>query len=757
MQYSPKELLHTAYLHCWGVILMKRKVRLGVGLMSSSAVVALLTASPAMAQTAAPETNASGQKDPLVLEEVIISSDRQNSYSADLVQAGSFHGAKQLDTPLTVNVIPQEVLQSQQVSDLLGALKNTAGVSDSQVSPVIYSNLAIRGITVNNTGNYRLNGSLPIVNMITMPVEAFERVEALKGASALYYGFTTPSGIVNLTMKRPTTDTFIEVDQIDDSHGSVGAHTDVSGTYGMFGFRVNALDQIVNDGTTYVSGHRSYITGAFDIKPTNDLTLSVDAIHNEQHLVEPAAVKLVAPASTLTNYYPTVALPPLLDPKVNLGPAWGYNVTQEDNILLHAGYKISNTWTASADFGVSNLTRNRDFSYFTPTNLVTGAGTIGVNENNQRYENTNFRVEMAGAFYTGPIVHEVLFGVSENLRDTVGPTIATTNTCNGIVGCPQNYFNPVSIPQNVFSVNQASFATQRIFDLGEYVFDHIKYDDWLQFLVGVRNAEYHQYTLGTTASSVHTYPISYSYGAVVKPLSWISLYADYMQGLETTAAGPQTTTNPGVQLPPAESEQREAGAKIEITPGLLFQGAYFDINRAAAYTNGQNTWVLDGRQRYRGGEVSLTGEVTKDLSVYLSAQDLDAVQISGAPTIITVSKGVTTVAPTIVGKVPDGTPQVTWSLAGEYRLTQFVPGLAFTFGAYYVDKRAVNAANQNWAPAYTTFDMGGSYVANIYDHPVTFRINANNITDARYWVGTSGLYLSESVPATVKFSISSVF
>ena len=64
-----------------------------------------------------------------VLEEIVVSGDRKDSYSADLVQAGSFRGARQLDTPLTINVIPDALIQAQQAQGLLDALRNTAGVS----------------------------------------------------------------------------------------------------------------------------------------------------------------------------------------------------------------------------------------------------------------------------------------------------------------------------------------------------------------------------------------------------------------------------------------------------------------------------------------------------------------------------------------------------------------------------------------------------------------------------------------------------
>ncbi len=87
-------------------------------------------------------------------------------------------------------------------------------------------------------------------------------------------------------------------------------------------------------------------------------------------------------------------------------------------------------------------------------------------------------------------------------------------------------------------------------------------------------------------------------------------------------------------LPAATSKQTEGGIKIEPLRGLLFQAAYFNIDRASTYVNSQNVYVEDGRARYRGTELSLTGEITPQLSIYASGLILDAKQISGAATVI---------------------------------------------------------------------------------------------------------------------------
>lgn len=718
--------------------------------------IATLLATGASAQTGAPAAGAEEDRFP-VLEEIIVTADRKYSYSADLVQAGSFRGARQLDTPLTINVIPQEVLQSQQAQGLLDALRNTAGVTSSQTSPTVYNNLAIRGINVENRGNYRLNGSLPIINLTDLPLEDKDRVEALKGASALYYGFTTPSGVINLTMKRPTDLPMVTTTVTGNSHGAAGGHVDASGTYGMFGARVNAVYARVDNGINYTRGDRSLIAGAFDFKPIDDLTISLDVEHINKDVVEPAIFRFTQPASTAANPYPTIVLPPLLDPSTNFGPDWGNNKTWETNILGHVNWKINEAWAATVDYGTSELERTRRFSYLIPSNISTGAGLLNVGLQKSRFKNENVRGEIAGAFFTGPLEHELLVGASRNIRDQFSPATQNIDCRGGISAratpatCAQNFLTPHSIIETPMP---ASFTanTTRIDDIGYYAFDRVKYDEWLSLLVGVRKSDYTESVRGG-AETFHATPTSVSYGAVVKPWSSVSLYGTYIEGLESTPGAPSTAVNAGAQLPATESTQYEGGVKVEPYRGLLLQAAYFDITRAATFVNGANVYVQDGEFRYRGMELSLTGEVTEELSVYASAMFLKAKQQSGAPT--QTLNGV--FSPTIVGKRVENTPKTTLSLAAQYKLDEWVEGLSVNGGAYYTGNRAINPLNQAFIPSYTLYNLGAAYQLELEEQPVTLRVNADNITNKRYWSSTGALLLAQGAPRTIKFSMSTTF
>lgn len=108
---------------------------------------------------------------PTLLEAVVVTGERAQSFGSTRVQVGAFRDQNALDVPLTNNVVTREVLDSQGARTIFGALRNTAGVTRSQLSDSTYDNIAIRGVLVENRGNYRLNGSLPIVNLIDIPLE----------------------------------------------------------------------------------------------------------------------------------------------------------------------------------------------------------------------------------------------------------------------------------------------------------------------------------------------------------------------------------------------------------------------------------------------------------------------------------------------------------------------------------------------------------------------------------------------------------
>ncbi len=655
-------------------------------------------------------------------QDIVVTADRRDSFGTDYVQVGTFRDARLIDTPLTVAIMPKSLLDAQQARSLNDAVRNTAGVSQAQINTSIFSNLAVRGITLNNFTNVRWNGVLPVVNLVEQPIESKDRIEVLKGAAGLYYGFATPSGIVNLVTERPTATPVTRVELQGDANGSIGMNTDISRRFGTAGVRVNAGTGILQTGVRRTDGTRSFVTGAFDWTPVDGVQILLDAEYIAKSITEPTEFSLTAVNGTIT-------LPPLPSPRQNLGADWMQARGRETNLLARANYDFAPGWRFAGAVGRSYLTRDRAYSSFGRYDPVTGNGTLTVaRTTGNDYTNVVYRGDLSGTIRTGPIEHSLLAGVAFQTRDGDVPTAVRRNFA-------QNLYAPVLIPYQPMAPRIIPNPT-RTEDLGVYVFDRASWGDWLQATIGWRKT---RYTDVSRTSSYKVTPDTLSYGLMLKPVRWVSAYANYIEGLEPGPIAQQIANNAGEILPAAVSRQKEAGVKIAPLAGLLLTGTYFHIARPSAYLNSANVFVQDGEAVYEGGEFSAVGELGRQLSITASAMTLSARQRTGAASV--------------VGKRIENAARFSGSIFAEYRLSA-VPGLSLSAGMFRVGRRAVNALNQGYAPGYTTFDLGAAYRFVLLGRDATLRAYGDNITDRRYWASTGSGLLAQGLPRTVKLSLS---
>lgn len=658
------------------------------------------------------------------LPAVSVVGERTGSFKSNSVQVGTFRDMNPLDIPQTSNVVTRDVLDAQAANTLFGALRNTAGVTRSQLNGSTYDNIAIRGILVENRGNYRLNGSLPVINLIDIPLENKERVEVLKGASSLYYGFVPPSGIVNLVTKRagksPVTDFAVSANH----YGGASVHADISRRFGdqqQFGARVNLVGGREDIGVDNYSGDRQLASVAFDFRATKDLSFKLDLEHYRKDVSEQAAIRLP------TAVGGAITLPNVPDAKRNLASEWHKYNAKATNFLLRTDYLLSDNWSVLLEAGKASAERDRHFSEFRDYSLTSGNGTLRTFfGRDQSFDNENYRAELLGRLPGKQITHELTFGYTANQRSSESGNSAPT------IDRPQNLYNPSPIaPLSPAFTNPSVPST--INDNGWYLSDRILIGEKWQAMVGVRSS---QYESKTATSRYETDEINPSASLVYKPTSKLSVYASYIEGAEESGQAPLNRANAGEWLPAAVAKQKELGVKAEIAQGVLLQAAYFDIKRPSTTVDATNRFVLNGLAQYRGLELAASGEVNKQLSIIASAQILDAKQLNQANAAT-------------YDKTPENTPKHTASLFGEYRL-QSVPGLALNGGLFFVGQRPVNNENQANLESYTTLSIGARYSTKIGGKPTTFQAVLDNATDKQYWSAGGNGYIGVGAPRTLK-------
>jgi iron complex outermembrane receptor protein len=679
-------------------------------------------------QQAEAETPSSGQSDAgKKLPAVIVTGERTGSFNSDSVQVGTFRDMAPIDVPQTSNVVTREVLDAQAITGVFGALRNTAGVTRSQLNGSTYDNIAIRGILVENRSNYRLNGSLPIINLIDIPMENKERVEVLKGASSLYYGFVPPSGIVNLVTKRAGKDPITNVSLMANMYGGANTHIDLGRRFGseqQFGARINLLAGREDIGIHNFSGHRALMSGAFDWRITDELSVKFDVEHYRKEVSEQAAIQVLPAVNGV------ITLPPVPNARRNLAGEWQKYDAEATNLLLRADYAISDNWGVLFEIGKAQTKRDRNFSQFQNYNLATGEGTLRTFFNRgQHWDNQNIRAEVFGRFPGQAITHEVSVGLTGNERRQDPRTSSTFDTT-------QNLYNPIDIarrsPTTPFSANRS-----KITDFGLYISDRILIGGRLQVMLGVRSSFYESVAATTHYKADRVNP---SLSLMYKPIPNVSIYASYIEGVEESGQAPANRANNGEILAPAVSKQKEVGVKALVAQGILLQVAYFDIKRASTTVDvPTNRFVLNGMARYSGFELSASGEVTKQLSLIGSALFMEAEQLNRAN------------AETF-GKIPDNTPQRTASLFAEYRPTS-IPGLALSSGVHYVGRRPVNSANQAFVDDYAILSLGARYATRIAGKRTMLQAVVDNATNSNYW-STAGNGLL-GVGAPIMFKVAS--
>ena len=658
--------------------------------------------------------------------DIVVTAGRTPTYRTEVVQVGAFRNQSILDTPLTIAVIPRALLDAQGAQGLEDALRNTPGVTQQSTSPVTSNNFVSRGVLMNARTNYRLNGSLPIVNLGPIPIENKQRVELLKGVSALYYGVSTPSGIVNVVTKRAGPQPVTTVLIGGDIEGGRGGGIDIGRQFGAddrFGIRINGYAARLETPIDGVDGHRYVASGAFDWRMTDRLSVKLDLEHYRRETDEPGGITRPAVVGGI------LTLPAVPDPHHRYAPAGAPYLTTVTNALARADYALADDWSLRAEAGVARTRRERVISNLGTYNLLTGVGRLTTTRTrDQAYVNHNLRVELTGKVATGPIRHDLLIGYTRNRQVQDG------QNQQSFAAVAQNLYDPVSIPFASLRPTTTRFipGTTNI-DTGLYVLDvaHLG-ARWLA-IGGVRHVDYWtRETSGTSRIRTWTPTV----GLVFRPGESSSLYATYIEGLESAGTAPDGTANAGDVLAPVTSRQIELGGRVQLS-GALLSVAWFTIDRGLSYADAANIQVVDGKAVHRGVEASLQGRLGPAVSIAIGGQYLDAVQRA-------------TGVAAQNGRQVENTPKYAGSVFAEYR-PPALPALGLNAGVYYTGRRAADLQERAWLPDYATLSLGLNYRIALDRGTMTLRVNADNVSNTRYWA-TGGTTLYAGLARTVRAS-----
>ena len=640
-----------------------------------------------------------------------------NGYVAGRSSSGTKTNTPIMETPQAVSVIGAEQIRDQKPNKLDEVLRYSAGVRAGTFGADTRNDWwLIRGFKSDDVGLFLDGMQLFYTSYASWKLQTpnMERVEVLRGPSAVLYGGSSPSGIVNVISKMPPAEPIRYVETGVNNFGNAYVGFDVGGPVatqsgnGKLFYRV--VGQVQNGPTqvNFTPDNNYFIAPSVTWKPDADTTFTVLASASKQ---DTRGINFLPYQGTVTNA-PFGKIPTSFfagDPNVD-------KFTREQEML---GYQFERNLNDDLTFRQNARFAHVDVTYRGYVgNGWADVNTATLNRYNWYAKNTANQADLDNQleyrFDTGPLKHTMLFGV-----DLKGYQIDDYQLFGG--GVPSiSVFNPT------YGLSDIPFAgdpfrnfriTQK--QAGTYLQDQMKLGNFTLVLSGrndwVETTQDKRFT-GAMVASRDDSRFSGRAGLIYNFDNGIAPYVSY-----STSYNPVIGLNASNQLLlPETGKQAEVGLKVQ-PKGFdgYFTVSAFDLKRQNALTTDPSNSLLQnqtGEVTSRSIELEAVANVTKELKLIgaftsyhiFTSRDLD---------------------PTLVGKTPTNTPSLLASGWADYTFKEGpLTGFGFGGGVRYVGSSWADTANTLEVPAVVLGDLALHYEWQNW----RTALNVINLTDKIY-------------------------
>jgi iron complex outermembrane receptor protein len=623
-----------------------------------------------------------------------------------------------METPQSISVIGREQIRDQNRASFAEALRYAPGVRSETFGADTRNDwFKIRGFDAQDVGLF-LDGlqlsSFAFANW-KFPPFGIERIDILRGPSAVLYGGSGPGGLVNIISKKPPYAPLNYLEAGVNSYGNRYLSFDFgspvatpSGPSNELYYRLLGKVKGGETQTAFTPDDSYFIAPSLTYKPDLDTTLTILASASKNR----TRVQGFLPYVGTVVDAPFGRIPTRLfasDPSVD-------SFTREQEMV---GYQFEKNLTDNLTFRQNARFAHDDVKFQT----LLGNGYIGGVPATARLSRFNdFARDIANQgnldsqfeyrFATGPVQHKALVGVdlkSYQISDLQAFDFATPplTLVNPVYGVAQGFPGTVFADQTI---------TQK--QLGVYAQDQLKLGRLTLVLSG-RNDWVNTSDDNRLGPSLNRDDSRFSgrAGLIYNTGLGIAPYVSY-----ATSYNPIVGTNfvTGQLFTPETAEQTEVGVKIE-PAGFNghFGASLFDLKRQNVLT----TNPANALQSIQTGEVTSRG-----IELEAVANIMPGLKVVGAFTNfhIFVSKDLN---PALINTVPTNTPSEIASLWGDYTFQSgSLTGFGFGAGVRYNGVSYADTANSPVVPSHVVGDAAIHYEMKNW----RFALNVTNISDQIY-------------------------
>jgi catecholate siderophore receptor len=674
------------------------------------------------------------ESSPQQLPKISVGADLESSYKTETSASPKLTQPLR-DTPQTITVIPQSVIKEQGADSLRDVLRNSPGITfqagEGGGGLPGDQNFTMRGFTARNSlfvDGVRDTGAY------TRDSFNLESVEVIKGPTGAVAGRSATAGAINQISKTP--------------------HAQDSQDYSL-GYGSDAYKRITADTNVAVNERFSVRLNAMyhDAEVSNR-----DVVENERWGFAPSIALGITDSTRLTLSYlfleednvPDYGLPWLSvtqdtasDPTHNgTFPTGAYDTADQSIFYGLRGRDFEDTEThiatAQLEHAFSDTLSLRNVTRYLDTDRDSAITAPRpprrqLQRRTMSTENITNLTDLSVSFATGSITHSLVTGV-EISRETTD----NRNSANSDAQPTYDDFfrpDPNDRPLGPMPANTGNPSEAKIDTFALYAFDTISFNDRWQVSAGVRlddaDVDYELLTLSTgerTLLDKSESELTWHTAVVFKPTEIGSIYLAYGTSFDPTvdagAVGPGLSENgnsvANVNFNPEESTNLELGTKWDLLDERLsLAAAVFETEktnvRTRSGTDNTETYVLSGKQRVRGIELSAAGSITPAWSVFSGIVYLDSEYDHSRNSLEQ-------------GQELLLTPDISFTAWTTYALPI---GLTLGAGVQYTDdvlgRRTADV--QITTPDYWLLDAMASYQLT---GTIGLRLNATNITDEDY-------------------------
>ena len=642
------------------------------------------------------------QDDPI---ELVVTGE-QDGYRAPNATTATRTDTPLRDIPQSIQVVPRQVLEDRQPTNLVDALRSVPGISQArQASTSIYEDPVIRGFETSEFDVLRNGISSPYGTISNFDSATVERIEVLRGPASVLFGQGSLGGVINVITKQPLSEPQYSVEF----------------SAGSFDFYRGAIDLTGpltdNKKLLYRLNFAGKNTGSF-----------VDNFNRRQFTVAPVIswqigdntnLKLSAEYINISGSYGQMGLPargtilPNPNGKIPLSRNFSESFDKDDVESFRVGYdlehKFNDNWQLRSVFEAAWLDQDRGIVF--PRGLGEDNRTLrrGLDEGPINARLFNFDTYFVGKFATGGIQHQLLTGFNyrRDEQESFGskPVRALA---------PIDIFNPVynqPIGEVIFDATEGKSNANTY---GFYIQDQITLLDNLKLLLGGRFDIANQRIINNypTNDSAQQEVFSPRVGIVYQPIPAISLYAAYGRSFlpiinvfeDRTISKPERGT------------LYEVGVKADLNERISATLAFYDQTRTNIRTEDPNDplrVIQVGEQNSQGIEFNIAGDILPGWNIVAGYAYTDAriAKDNSFP----------------VGNRINGVPENSFNLWTTYRFSEgSLKGLGFGLGLFYQGERQGNLANTFQLPSYLRTDAAIFYEQERFRAGLNFR-NVFNI------------------------------